>query len=91
MNCWEIKKCSEDERSACPVFIKESDVVNCWDVLKCEESKRNACVAFINNNGQECWKLTGTLCHGNVIDEFKEKIKQCRKCEFFTKYAKRPM
>ncbi|MCG6551472.1 MAG: hypothetical protein L7F77_04030 [Candidatus Magnetominusculus sp. LBB02] len=94
MRCWEIKKCGVVAREKCEVFTtemaameQEAGFINCWDFKGCEESKRNQCVAFINRQGQECWMLTGTLCNENEILEFKEKMKICKKCEFFKKHA----
>ncbi|MBF0555301.1 MAG: hypothetical protein HQK96_12220 [Nitrospirae bacterium] len=95
MKCWEIKKCGVDKREACNVYTEEMKsladprLVNCWDFLECPESKRNLCEAYINRQGQECWKLTSTRCNENEILEFNEKMRLCRKCEFFNKHANR--
>lgn len=55
----------------------------CWDYLKCDGARKENCPAFSKNMGQECWKVTGTLCKGKTQGSMAEKIAECRKCGFY--------
>lgn len=35
------------------------------------------------NGGRCCWAIAGTLCGGKVRGTIAQKIKNCRKCDFF--------
>ncbi|MBI4767983.1 MAG: helix-turn-helix transcriptional regulator [Deltaproteobacteria bacterium] len=55
----------------------------CWIIKKCPEEIKNQCPAWKFKNGQLCWFITGTFCEGQVNNNWKEKIKICKKCEVF--------
>ena len=52
----------------------------CWNVETCPTEKRQNCPAWEFNSGDLCWFINGTICHGEVQESWKEKIKMCRKC-----------
>ncbi len=58
---------------------------NCWDYLKCPEERQQDCPAYTLQQGQDCWKVPGTLCRGEKQGTVAQKISFCRDCEFFTK------
>lgn len=56
----------------------------CWEVMKCPPDRKEKCPAFTQQKGEECWKVAGTLCRGQVQGTYAEKINFCRDCEYFT-------
>ncbi len=80
------------EKGVIPAYVlEEESIPNCWDVVNCDQDTREKCTIYINDIGRECWMVTGTMCDesGKIIS-FTDKMKKCRKCDFFIKYAKRP-
>jgi len=66
------------------------EIPNCWEVNECPDSVRDGCRAY-PNSGRQCWKVTGTLCNGGLIekDTYAEKILYCRNsCKYYRKYIK---
>ena len=53
---------------------------SCWEIDSCPMEKRQNCPAWEFNSGDLCWFINGTICHGEVQENWKEKIKMCRKC-----------
>lgn len=58
---------------------------SCWDFLNCPESRKEKCPAFTQNAGRRCWRLSGTLCGGEVQGSIVEKLATCLKCEVYHK------
>jgi hypothetical protein len=55
----------------------------CWTIRKCALEKRRHCPAWEFQIGHLCWFINGTICHGEVQDNWQEKIKLCKQCEVF--------
>jgi DNA-binding XRE family transcriptional regulator len=55
----------------------------CWDVLKCPKEWRENCTVWGLKNGEFCWFVNGTFCHGKAQVSWKKKIQLCQKCEVF--------
>ena len=55
----------------------------CWAVRKCSEEIKQNCPAWEFKSGYLCWFINGTICHGKVQQDWKTKIKVCRRCEVF--------
>ncbi|MEG6513677.1 methyl-accepting chemotaxis protein [Desulforamulus ruminis] len=62
--------------------------INCWEHLKCPEDRKNQCPAFIEKRGSECWKVSKTLCKGQLQGTMAQKIGNCRKCDFYATFHK---
>lgn len=55
----------------------------CWMIRKCPmEIKRN-CPAWEFKAGHLCWFINGTICQGQVQDNWRKKMKICRQCKVF--------
>jgi hypothetical protein len=55
----------------------------CWVIRKClMETKRN-CPAWEFQVGHLCWFINGTICHGQVQENWQKKMKICRQCKVF--------
>ena len=63
--------------------------MNCWEYKKCgrEEGGFKAkilgvCPAY-PDNGNDCARIAGTLCGGEIQGTFAMKIANCMQCDFF--------
>ena len=55
----------------------------CWTIRKCPmETKRN-CPAWEFQVGHLCWFINGTICQGQVQENWQKKMKICRQCKVF--------
>ncbi len=55
----------------------------CWTIIKCPMEIRKKCPAWEFKTGHLCWFISGTLCHGEVQENWHEKIRICRQCKMF--------
>jgi DNA-binding XRE family transcriptional regulator len=55
----------------------------CWKILNCPIEWREKCSVWELKNGDFCWFINGTFCHGKNHGSWKKKIKICRQCEVF--------
>jgi len=55
----------------------------CWVIRKCPIETRLKCPAWEFKLGYICWFINGTICHGEVQQNWQEKMKMCRQCEVF--------
>lgn len=53
----------------------------CWEDLKCPDGHRENCPAWEFNTPNLCWFINGTVCSGKVHKNWRDKMKQCRKCK----------
>ena len=53
----------------------------CWVTEKCPKATRQKCPAWEFQSGYFCWFINGTICHGQVQANWRDKMKMCRKCE----------
>lgn len=63
--------------------------MNCWEFMKCgreagglQSIKSGVCPAY-PDYGQQCARVAGTLCGGNVQGVFALKLGNCQKCDFY--------
>lgn len=63
--------------------------MNCWEFKKCGREQGGSkaielgvCPAY-PNDGQNCAKIAGTLCGGQVQGSFAAKLTNCMKCDFY--------
>jgi len=56
----------------------------CWVMKKCPSERKKQCPAWEFQAGKLCWFITGTICEGEVHQDWKEKMKICRSCEVLT-------
>lgn len=73
-NCWEHFACGKegghlgDRRSGvCPAAIE----------------RRADGVNGGRNAGRACWAIAGTLCGGRVQGGFRDKVRECLRCDFY--------
>ncbi len=59
---------------------------HCWDQKKCHPESRRSCPAWEFHCGDLCWFINGTICHGNALRSWKQKMKICRRCSVFTSF-----
>ena len=55
----------------------------CWAIQKCPMGVRRNCPAWEFQVGRICWFINGTICQGEVQENWQKKIKMCRQCEVF--------
>lgn len=53
----------------------------CWVIQKCPAKTRRNCPAWEFQSGQLCWFINGTICQGEVQENWHDKMKICRQCE----------
>jgi len=58
----------------------------CWDQKNCPPKRREDCPAWEFNSGHICWFITGTICCGNALRNWNQKMTLCRKCKVFTSF-----
>jgi hypothetical protein len=57
---------------------------SCWTVKKCPSEQKKQCPAWEFKAGKLCWFINGTICEGQVHDNWREKMEVCRSCEVLT-------
>ena len=55
----------------------------CWVIRKCPKETRQNCHAWELQVGHLCWFINGTICHGQVQENWQKKMKICRQCKVF--------
>jgi DNA-binding XRE family transcriptional regulator len=55
----------------------------CWLIRKCKMEIRQNCPAWEFQVGYHCWFINGTICHGQVQDNWLKKMQICRQCIVF--------
>ena len=48
--------------------------MDCWEFKNCPAYP---------GSGNECWKVTGTMCGGVEQEDVENKIQKCRQCEYY--------
>lgn len=55
----------------------------CWIIKNCPPERKKQCPAWEFKAGTFCWLINGTVCEGDIQENWKEKMKICRTCEVF--------
>jgi hypothetical protein len=55
-------------------------ISTCWEHMHCE--REDKCSAY-PEYGRACFAVTGTLCRGEDLGSYREKINRCRTCSFY--------
>ena len=55
----------------------------CWVIRKCPMETRQNCPAWELKAGNLCWFINGTICHGQVQENWQKKMRICRQCKVF--------
>ncbi len=63
----------------------ETKEIACWDQLNCPDKRRSSCPAWEFKSGDLCWFINGTICSGQVHENWQDKIIECKKCPIFKK------
>jgi len=53
----------------------------CWTAKGCPDALRENCPAWEFHTGDLCWFINGTICEGFAHENWREKMKNCRKCK----------
>ena len=61
--------------------LKKNTLVNCWKIRGCPKEIKQNCPAWEFKVGHLCWFINGTICHGEVQEDWYKKMRKCRKCE----------
>ncbi len=74
MNCWEFKKCGREPGGS---KVNELGV--------CPAATFKDADGFLGgkNGGKACAYITGTFCNQQIQGTFKDKMKECLKCDFY--------
>ena len=55
----------------------------CWVMRSCPAETKKNCPAWEFRVGNLCWFINGTICHGQVQENWQKKVKICRQCKVF--------
>ena len=55
----------------------------CWTLRECPVKKKRQCPAWEFQLGHLCWFINGTICEGEALESWEEKMKRCRNCRVF--------
>lgn len=55
----------------------------CWETRKCSMETRSNCPAWEFRIEDLCWFINGTICHGQIRESWRKKMKICRQCAVF--------
>ena len=61
--------------------IAEKKQKACWMIKKCSSARKKQCPAWEFRAGDLCWFINGTICEGEVQNNWKEKMVLCRSCD----------
>ena len=53
----------------------------CWTIKKCPRKRKLHCPAWEFQAGKLCWFINGTICEGEVQQNWQKKMKICRECD----------
>ncbi len=67
--------------TTCIIVVEgqRADLEPCWEVKQCGKPD---CPAH-GSTDHRCWMVSGTFCRDEIQGAFHEKIKSCRKCNFY--------
>ena len=73
-NCWEYKKCGREEGGS-----------KVYELGICPATTFTQADGFCEgkNGGRACVYITGTFCSGTIQGTYKNKEKECSKCDFY--------
>jgi signal transduction histidine kinase len=57
--------------------------IKCWDLEKCDKKD---CPAY-GRSDVMCWFVDGTLCTGQPMGKFPDKLDECRKCSVYREHV----
>ncbi len=55
----------------------------CWEIRKCSMKTRQNCPAWEFRIKDLCWFINGTICHGQIRENWRKKMTICRRCVVF--------
>ncbi len=73
-NCWEYKNCGRQ-----PGGTKTAELGVCPAASDATHDGVHNGI----NGGRFCWRLSGTLCGGEIQGTFASKLANCTTCEFY--------
>lgn len=59
------------------------EIAPCWQQKSCDLKTREKCPAWEFRAGQICWFINGTVCDGEVQENWNQKMRLCYQCEVF--------
>jgi DNA-binding XRE family transcriptional regulator len=68
------------------LYLKRSSDMSirpCWEIRSCPIEIKGNCPAWQFKAGHLCWFINGTICEGEVKENWQKKIEFCRQCEVF--------
>ncbi|HAJ57524.1 MAG TPA: hypothetical protein DCL35_07135 [Candidatus Omnitrophica bacterium] len=74
-NCWEIMLCGREPGGA---HVGELGLCPAAKPFSYYDGKNEG-----KSGGRYCWRIAGTLCGGKTQGTYADKIKDCKKCEFY--------
>ncbi|MDZ7832017.1 MAG: transcriptional regulator [Desulfobacterales bacterium] len=58
----------------------QEELKPCWEVMGCPLEQMRNCPAWEFQAGTLCWFINGTICEGDALKTWKEKMILCRSC-----------
>ncbi|MCK5774358.1 MAG: hypothetical protein KAH57_11265 [Thermoplasmata archaeon] len=71
LNCWEITKCGKQPNGDSVDEMGECPTATCSEF----DGKNKG-----ENGGRYCWRVSGTLCNGELQPNWADKMKKCMDC-----------
>ncbi len=83
---WRTIPCYVERQILFILYMKtcqENPCKPCWEIVKCPIERRTNCPTWEYKVGNICWFINGTVCHGKIQTNWKDKMILCRKCKVF--------
>jgi hypothetical protein len=58
----------------------------CWAIRHCSPERRQNCPAWEFKAGRFCWFINGTMCEGEVQQDWRKKMKICQSCKVMASF-----
>ncbi len=75
-----FKTLMKDAKEIAVLPVRAAFSSKCYDYYHCPPN--TGCAAY-GSDDKRCWYISGTHCHGKIMRNITEKIKECVKCDMF--------
>lgn len=75
-----FKAMMKDAKEIAVLPVRAAFSSKCYDYYHCPPD--TGCIAY-GSDDKRCWYISGTHCHGKIMRNTSEKLKECVKCDMF--------
>ncbi len=75
-----IKQLMGSPKEIAVLPVRAAYTTKCYDMFHCPDD--TGCVAY-GTEDRRCWYISGTHCHGRIMRNVTEKLKECLDCDMF--------